>query len=157
MSGLLADFNGRFEAAFGYPPGENRLVAASPEAGRAAAEALAAAGAPAELVEFYGRVAELAMPDVANGFFIHPVEDVLDGAQPTRLTGAAEDAITVFGSDGGGGLLAFGAAKGEIYHLAGGALVGSTYEVSPNGFTVLSPDLSGLLARLLAELIDALP
>ncbi|MGK5683735.1 hypothetical protein [Actinoplanes sp. URMC 104] len=139
-----------FEQRHGFPPGDNVVVAGTD--GRAAE--LSAAGAPAELVEFYRHVRAVVLPDVENGWFIHPAEQVLDGireVQPTELTGAVRDDIVVFATDGGGALYAMNRAGDRVYRLAGGALPGSTYDADESDVTVVAHDLWGFLETVRAE------
>jgi hypothetical protein len=155
MSDLLSKLMRNFEDGFGYPPGENRLYRATLERGRSAAEALAALGAPAELINFYQEIDQLSMPDVKNGFFVHSCEDVVNGMkgeQPTRLTGYIDDKIVVFGSDGGGGLFALSSTNGQVYRLSGGASVGSIYEVDEAGVNIIKPTFWSYLNYLRNEL-----
>lgn len=143
------------EALFGYPTGRNGVLVAPPADGRAAVHRLAAAGVDGDLAVLYGHVAEVSFPDVAGGLFVHPAAHVVEGlrgAQPTRLTGAADDAITVFGSDGGGALFALGAAQPTVYRLRDGAWLGAVYEVEARGLDVVAPDVPGFLTFLRDEI-----
>lgn len=160
MSNLLSKLMRHFEDGFGYPPGENRLRTATPERGRAAAEALTVIGAPAELINFYQKVDSLSMPDVENGFFVHSYVDVangIKGEQPTRLTGSIDDEICIFGSDGGGGLFALSLTNGEVYRLSGGASIGSVYEVDEAGVDVVESNFWGFMNYLHTKLSNFIP
>jgi len=150
----------RFECAFGYPPGNNVVVATDTEAGREAVRMLTAAGIGGDLLDFYARVEHVSLPDIGNGYFIHPAEDVANGArngQPTAVTGAVRDRITVFGSDGGGGLFALNAAGDKVYRLDEGSLIGSVYDVEDHGVDVVAADLEGFLEYLRDRVSETLP
>lgn len=88
------------------------------------------------------------MPDVGNGFFVHPYEDVINGIkgeQPTRLVGATEDSVVVFGSDGGGSLFALSQTRRTIYRLLDGPVVGSTYETDDKDAVAVGRELCEFL------------
>lgn len=90
-----------FESDRGYPPGVNRVVEAGE--GRRGGEAAARADLPPALAMFYRTIHEVLLPDVGNGYFVHPLDHVLDELTrlgPVRLPGSCPG--VVFGSDGGG-------------------------------------------------------
>ncbi|MFK0249919.1 hypothetical protein ACIQUM_34910 [Amycolatopsis azurea] len=154
MSFLSAEFERSFEARFGYPPGENRVFAGDRD-DSGVLEELAKLGAPAGLLDFYAQVREVSLPDVGNGIFLHPAGHVIAGllgAMPTRLTGAVEDEIIVFGSDGGGSLFALSKAGGHIRRLRGGSFLEGAYEADPRGTMVVAKDLREFLDGILTEL-----
>lgn len=155
MSKLTATLMSDFEARFGYPPDENVILTATPESGAESLQILSAIEAHSDLLDFYSRVEEVSLPDVANGFFISSAEAVvagIDNWQPVEIVGAFVDTIVVFGSDGGGGLFALNSTGEKVYHLTGGALVGSSYDADEAGAKVISADLWGFLEYLRSEL-----
>ncbi|WP_159104054.1 hypothetical protein [Streptomyces sp. CdTB01] len=155
MSKLTSRLMRNFEARFGYPPGENVLLKADPELRTKAVQALSAIDAPRDLIDFYSQVEEITLPDVENGLFVHSMQAVVEGVagnQPTEVVGAVKGSVTVFGSDGGGGLLALNRAGDKVYRLSGGSLIGSTYEVEDSGVQVISNGFSGFLDYLRREL-----
>ncbi|MEV6304897.1 hypothetical protein AB0M02_36170 [Actinoplanes sp. NPDC051861] len=79
-----------FDTYYPFPPGRNEVVLADP--GRSLP-----GGTPPDLTAFYRVVEEVTMPDIGNGFFIHPPVLLSDG-----------DHGTVFASNGGGILYAIG-------------------------------------------------
>jgi hypothetical protein len=122
VSDLALRFTDNFGAQFGYPPGENVLVRAVPQAGRHAVQALSSLGVPQDLLRFYAQVERVSLPDLDNGLFIHPADDVADGLtgnQPTQVAGGINGHIVVFGSDGGGGLIVMAVPDGRILMLRG--------------------------------------
>jgi hypothetical protein len=157
VSALARRFVENFEQTHGYEPGENGVDVVA-DGSTQAAEALSAAGVPADLVDFYSHVEAVNLPDVDNGYFIHSADRVLDGIrgeQPTELTGTVRDTITVFGSDGGGGLFAVNQAGDRVYRLGGGSLIGSTYDADDSEATVTASSLweflEGLRAKVASE------
>ncbi|MFC3385430.1 PqqD family protein [Couchioplanes azureus] len=151
MAGIVRNF----EQTHGYPPGENVVRTAAPGDSSALPGGTSVAGLHDDLAAFYSRVEEVSLPDVGNGFFVHPLEDVVagrvEGFQPTGLRGSVNDAITVFGSDGGGGLFALNESGDRVYRLSGGSLVASVYEVDDSGVAVVATDLWAFLDHLLDE------
>ena len=148
MSRLADAVMQTFESTFGYPPGDHIVVEADAETGQHAVRELTAAGIGGDLLDFYAKVVQVSFPDVENGFFIHSVENIVEGGHPTKLTGAANDEITVFGSDGGGGLFALNAAGDKVYRLAGGSLVGPVYEVDESGLDIVASNFESFLIQL---------
>ncbi|WP_149182991.1 hypothetical protein [Streptomyces sp. TRM49041] len=103
---MLEQTLAHFETAYGYPPGDNYVLVADDQS-RAAAARLEDAAVPTALVTFYSSIAELRLPDVDHGHFIHSSDLVLDHLAeygPVRLTNDCTG--IVFGSDGGGILFA---------------------------------------------------
>ncbi|MEV5508226.1 hypothetical protein [Streptomyces orinoci] len=106
INAMLEQTLARFETVYGYPPGGNKVVVADQQS-RAAAARLQGAAVPAALVAFYSSIAELQLPDIDHGYFIHSPDLVLD-----HLTEYGRVRLTdhrtgiVFGSDGGGILFA---------------------------------------------------
>ncbi|MDT0452761.1 SMI1/KNR4 family protein [Streptomyces hesseae] len=145
----------RFEATYGYEPGENRLVEATGKPKHDMLRALATAGAPADLVEFYGQVECVSLPDVGNGIFVDPIEEVIEGAagsQPTQVTGSINGSILVFGSDGGGGLFVLMPSDSKVYRISGGSLIASTYDVNDSGLEVVADTFDGFLDYIFDQL-----
>jgi len=158
LSRLAAEFTRHFEARFGYPVGDNGVVRVVSVGRQRLLDDLVGAGVGGDLVTFYSYVGSVSLPDLGSGFFVHAAEDVLDGVrgeQPTRVTGAVDDEITVFGSDGGGGLFALNAAQDKVYRLSEGALFGATYDVSSSGVHLAARGLWEFLGYLLSELSHA--
>ena len=151
VSALATRFEQGFEARFGYLPGENRVVSVSVDA-LSLADGM---GLPGELLALYSYFDEVTLPDLGNGIFVGSLAWVVDGIRgnlPTRVCGAVEDSIVVFGSDGGGALIALSSSGRGVYKLSGGALVGSVYDVDERGFRTVSHDLWGFLAWIREEL-----
>ncbi|MEU7525111.1 hypothetical protein AB0A74_05210 [Saccharothrix sp. NPDC042600] len=116
-----------FQARFGYPPDEQTI------GGPAAADELARASGvlPEQLLTFYRHVSEVDLPDVFNGFFIHPLNTVLanlpDPLTPKHAPGLTDSSLVVFGSDGGGTLFALGTEDGVVYVLPVGEIRDGAY------------------------------
>lgn len=77
-SRLSAEFERGFEARFGYPPGENRVLAAEGVVS-GDLEELAKLGVPTGLLDFYACVREVSLPDLGNGVFVHSARQVIAG------------------------------------------------------------------------------
>ncbi|MCP2269152.1 hypothetical protein LV75_001640 [Actinokineospora diospyrosa] len=151
LGGLMAGF----EAHYGYAPDENEVVRRSVALDEATSAGLVGLGAPGELVGFYAVVGEVSLPDVGSGWFIDSAEDVVafarDGVRPAGVSGALDGGIVVFGTDGGGGLLAIAGVDGRVYRLREGAFVKTMYEVETAGLEVLAADFPGFLRYLLDQ------
>ncbi|MBC9731494.1 hypothetical protein [Streptomyces sp. TRM68367] len=158
MRELAERFVDQFEETYGYPPDDHEVIAVSPGDEAEVRRRLEDANVSGDLVDLYSQLETVSLPDLENGYFIHSADELLEGmrgGQPNRVVGAVEDSITVFGSDGGGGLFALNAAQDKVYRLSGGALVGAVYEVDPPGLEIVSDGLSGYLGFLEAELTQA--
>nr|BFD87033.1 hypothetical protein StreXyl84_64340 [Streptomyces sp. Xyl84] len=115
ISTMLDQMLALFETAYGYPLGDNGVLMADDESRSAAAQLQSTAAVPAALVAFYSSIAELRLPDIGHGYFIHSPDLVLDhltGNGPVRLTDHSTG--IVFGSDGGGILFALDQA-GQVH------------------------------------------
>lgn len=97
---------------FGYEISANEL--GSPAAG-------IPDSVPPALSTMYAAFDGLSMPDVHNGYFIHPVASVASAMErePTRISSAPHRRIHVFGSDGGGGRFALRLDDGVVFHVPG--------------------------------------
>ncbi|MEU9110917.1 S1 RNA-binding domain-containing protein [Streptomyces sp. NPDC048483] len=110
MTAELADRMAAFEATYGYPPSVNEVRPASDDQCLAAALLrLAHPDASSHLTTFYATVHEVSLPDIGNGYFLHPPEHVraeLTAEGPVRIGPDPAHTAVVFGSDGGGLLFA---------------------------------------------------
>jgi hypothetical protein len=109
-----------FQSRFGFEPGVNQLGPPAAEQALASLQAIVPRPA-ADLIDFYRCIGQVSLPDVGNGYFIHPADLVARQAadgEPRRIGPPHELDILVFGSDGGGALYAVPAAKpGPVYRL----------------------------------------
>jgi hypothetical protein len=156
MEALTSVFMERFQLAFGYPPGENCVEPASGAFGAGGEELVGVEGVPEDLVVFYRRVGRVSLPDVGSGFFVHSVGQAVAGLWgdlPTRIVGAREDSIVVFGSDGGGALFALSVTDGAtVYRLPPSGVEGGVYREGVLPCEVVASDLAGFLCLLEREL-----
>ncbi|MCY1145274.1 hypothetical protein OWR29_45360 [Actinoplanes sp. Pm04-4] len=138
-----------FEARVGFPPGEHRVGGPASAAELAGLRQLHGDALPADLLLFYGVVAEVDLPDVDAGYWIHrPAPAGEDPGHPRRLSDGRR--IVVFGSDGGGALFALPAGSGgPVLRLSGGAVVGDVYDA--DGATAVAGDLAVFLSFLRRE------
>ncbi|MFE3499292.1 hypothetical protein [Kitasatospora sp. NPDC059160] len=105
----LAGFTRSFAARYGFPPGENALVHAT-ESGRRAAAALGELlPVPPDLATLYGVLDRASLPDLDNGYFIHPPGAVTGHVREYGVPVIQGERLAlVFGSDGAGHLFATG-------------------------------------------------
>lgn len=129
-----------FEETHGYPPGENTVLLADGGT-RAVAESLGTNHrVPPALLSLYSVVDGVSLPDVGNGYFVHPpsaAAEHLDEYGAVRLT--EDNCGVVFASDGGGTLYAIG-ADGRIHR--------STAPSWVDEFEVVATDLRDFLEQL---------
>ncbi|MEV0254388.1 hypothetical protein AB0H82_08965 [Streptomyces sp. NPDC050732] len=155
MEGYATSFTEQFERKFGYPPDEN-FVARAAEPSPALDELSAAEGVPQDLVAFYQKVAEVSLPDLESGFFIHPVGHTLSGMRgdlPTRIMGSREDSVIVFGSDGGGSLYALSGTDGStVYRLPPSRVEGGVYSEGTAPCEIMASTLADHLSAVESEL-----
>jgi hypothetical protein len=159
MSLIASKVAQNFEATFGYPPGTNVVARADTDSGSRAVALLSDHGINGDLLDLYSKIEKVSLPDVDRGFFIHSAEEVSDGirdGQPTKLTGAVDEDIVVFGSDGGGALFALSPAN-KVYRLDGGAMVGSVYDAGDGDVSIIAWDLWGFLEFLKGEVMRWVP
>ncbi|MEU2166045.1 hypothetical protein [Streptomyces sp. NPDC019208] len=156
---LVGEFVSGFEAVHGYPPGEHSVGLVPAGESAAVAEASAGRGLPGPLLAYYGHLGAVALPDLDDGIWIDDAASlaaqVEAGNYPNRLTGAVDDGVSVFATDGGGGMYALSHTTGCVYHLTAGALVGSTYDLDEAGYRIAAVDLWSFLEQLHARLTAA--
>ncbi|MEV7404536.1 hypothetical protein AB0N93_29625 [Streptomyces sp. NPDC091267] len=106
-SAELGDVMSMFLQTHGFPPGENAVLPATEESSQATDALLDLTPIPSDLTTLYRVVREVSLPDVENGFFVHPASTV---AEHFRAYGSVqtddEPRALVFASDGGGHLFA---------------------------------------------------
>jgi hypothetical protein len=109
-----------FQSRFGFEPGINQLGPPPAEQALASLQAIVPRPA-ADLSDFYRCIGQVSLPDIGNGYFIHPADLVARQAahgEPRRIGPPHELDVLVFGSDGGGALYAVPAATpGPVYRL----------------------------------------
>lgn len=155
MARLAAEFTRTFEATHGFEPGDNYVRLADPQARPSTANARDLL--PEPLADFYGVVTEVCLPDVHYGFFVESVQSVLADAgtvYPTKAVGAVAGDIVVFGTNGGGDLIAM-TADGRVYVMRGASDRASVLDVDEAGVRAAFRDLGEFLAFLGSHLRDA--
>ncbi|MFJ3274600.1 hypothetical protein [Streptomyces sp. NPDC086776] len=159
MDLLAAEFVSGFEAVHGYPPGEHIVCRVPVGEGPGVVEALARQGVAGPLLEYYSHLGSVELPDLGTGIWIDDVSSltaqVEAGNYPNRLTGAVDDTVSVFATDGGGGMYALSHTTGDVYHLTAGALTGSCYDLDETGYSTAAEDLWSFLDQLHARLATA--
>ncbi|MFD7942465.1 hypothetical protein [Streptomyces sp. NPDC059744] len=122
--------------------------------------ALARQGVADPLLEYYSHLSSVELPDLGAGIWIDDASSltaqVEAGNYPNRLTGAVDDMVSVFATDGGGAMYALSRTTGRVYHLTAGALIGSTYDLDETGYRIAAEDLWDFLEQLHARLAAAL-
>ncbi|MFI6027947.1 hypothetical protein [Amycolatopsis magusensis] len=127
-----------FEHTYGYPPGENRIAPAEDRpTGR---ESDFHPDMPAILTVFYRTIHEVLLPDIGNGYFVHPLGHVLNELTeqgPVHLPESTQG--VVFGSDGGG----------ILYAISDGGTIHRSQVASRDfDFAPLATDLTDFLDQL---------
>ena len=92
MTANVAQLLETFQSRFGFEPGVNEL--GPPTAKQTLASLQAIAPRPAtDLVDFYRCIGHVSLPDIGNGYFIHPADRIRRNRHPEqlghRLAGAA--------------------------------------------------------------------
>ncbi|MFK4066751.1 hypothetical protein [Streptomyces sp. NPDC029674] len=129
-----------FEDTFGYPPGDNEVFLADEESRAAAARLKEVMDMPRGLTSLYAVIAELSLPDIDHGYFVHTPAQILDDIDQyghVRVTAHATG--VVFGSDGGGILFALD-SDGRVHR--------STTASWSDDFEVYAPTLVHFLEQL---------
>lgn len=104
-----------FEETHGYPAGDNEVALADHETRTAVTLLTNHRPEYAALLSLFAVIDSVSLPDIGNGYFIHPPSTVTAhlheyGAVPLEN----DDHGLVFGSDGGGNLFAL-AANGTVH------------------------------------------
>lgn len=142
-----------FESRFGFPAGEHVVAGPATAAELAGLAGLHGAALPAGLMALHRVVAEVRLPDVGNGYWIHrPPPPGEDPGHPRLLDDGR--AVVVFGSDGGGALFALpGGSDAPVLRLADGASLGGRYDADRAGTVAAS--LREFLVSLRIEIATA--
>ena len=152
LQSSVDDLLHEFENRRGYPPDENLVVAASRPAGAVIAHELDGR-VPSAVVEFFDAVEEVSLPDVWNGYFLGPVDRVIDAyvdASPRFITvdGEVLEVLTV-GSDGGGALYCVCLNEpAPVFRLDQASIQGGVATTPPGFVRQLAPDFPGFLDAL---------
>lgn len=141
-----------FEPRFGFPPGEHEISGPATAAELAGLADLHGDTLPADLLAFHQVVAEVQLPDINNGYWIHrPPLPGEDPGHPRLLSDGRT--VAVFGSDGSGALFALSTGKSApVLRLSGGAFPGEAYDA--DSATVVAADLRDFLAFLRREVTE---
>ncbi|MFD5326888.1 hypothetical protein [Streptomyces sp. NPDC127092] len=114
-SAALAKLMQSFHARYGFEPGRNAVVLATEESHQATGALVELTPIPSDLTTMYWVIDEVSLPDVENGYFVHPASLVADHFREygaVRIDG--EEPALVFASDGGGHLFAL-AGSGRVW------------------------------------------
>ncbi|MFD1151874.1 hypothetical protein [Saccharothrix hoggarensis] len=149
---LLRRFQETFEARHGHPPGDNRVEPRT--AGRTGDHDL-----PPQLGEFYEQVDAVWLEDLHHGYFVHPLDHVVDAEAtglPTRVPEVSAGRFVTFGSTGGGDLYAVSCFGGPVYRLPAARVVDNVYTSAGLPPSMVAEDFSAFLGLITAELRRAL-
>lgn len=156
---LAGEFMAGLHAVSGYPPEDHTVCLISAEEGAAAVATLGRGGVAGSLLKFYAQLGSVCLPDLEAGIWIDDaaslIRQVEAGNYPRLLAAAVDDGVSVFATDGGGGMYAVSHSSGYVYHLTLGALTGSTYDVDEAGYTITAPSLTVFLHQLRDRLAHA--
>ncbi|MFF2819698.1 hypothetical protein ACFVT9_29775 [Kitasatospora cineracea] len=112
---VLAKLMESLQARHDFEPGSNLVVHASVASHQATDKLVELTPIPSDLTTMYWVIAEVSLPDVENGYFVHPASLVADHFREygaVRTDG--EEPALVFASDGGGHLFAL-AGSGRVW------------------------------------------
>jgi hypothetical protein len=110
---------------------------------------------PDELVALHRHVGPVSLPDIGNGYFLHPIAGVVGMPErPGRADQIGEPLagnvdVVVFGGNGGGDLYALAVTDGRVFRLREAACAGGVYDGTDEGVTVVGTDLRHFLERFL--------
>jgi hypothetical protein len=142
-----------FESRFGFSPGDHDVSGPATAAELDGLAVLHGDALPVDLLTLHRVVAEVQLPDVNNGYWIHrPPLAGEDPGHPRRLDDGRS--VVVFGSDGGGALFALSAGSGApVLRLSGGASPpGGAYEAECAA--VVAADLQDFLTFLRSQVSE---
>jgi len=128
-----------FDTYYPFPPGENEVVLADPDQ-RSLDATPTNPDTPPDLTAFYKVIKEVTMPDIGNGFFIHPPDLVVAQLAEGPVLLSDGNTGTVFASNGGGILYVIG--PDNTVHRSHDASTDS-------GFEPVATDLRDFLGQVL--------
>lgn len=144
----LAALTRSFLATHGFPPGHNAVMPATDDSHRAVSALVDLTPIPSDLTTLYWGISEATLPDVDNGYFIHPPAMV---AEHFREYGSApidgEFNALIFASDGGGCLFALG-DSGHVWKSATASWTST--------FDLVATDLQEFLEQLGRQIANQL-
>jgi hypothetical protein len=135
----LRSFLNSFERIYGYPPDDNKITTV---AGGDSASTRQLSTHPAvspALSDFYTVIENVTLPDIGNGYFVHPARHVLDDLTHDGPVRVGQSGAVIFGSDGGGILFAI-SPDGTIHR--------SHTASRDSDFKVIATDLHDFLDQL---------
>ncbi|MFJ3913877.1 hypothetical protein [Streptomyces vinaceus] len=141
----LAKLMASFQARFGFEPGSNKVVLASEESHQATDALVELTPIPSDLTTMYWVIDEISLPDVENGYFVHPASLVADHFREygaVQIDG--EEPALVFASDGGGHLFAL-AGSGRIWRSTTASWL-DQFDLAASGLQEFFEGLSRLIS-----------
>ncbi|MFC8722871.1 hypothetical protein [Kitasatospora sp. NPDC057198] len=144
----LAALMRSFLPTHGFPPGDNAVALATADGHRAASALAELTPIPADLATLHRVIAEVSLPDVDSGYFVHSPATVAAHFREYGLAPVDGERIApVFASDGGGRLFAIG-GSGRIWKSAAASWSAD--------FTVAAASLREFLEQLGGRIADQL-
>ncbi|MEU4742210.1 hypothetical protein AB0G02_17345 [Actinosynnema sp. NPDC023658] len=153
MKLLVERFESTFEQINGYEA-EGNLVEPMSTGAPATPD-----GLPDDLIKLYQAVREVRLPDLENGYFIHPIEFILNAranGTPMHSSEISDGQIYVFGSNGGGDLFAVPFTGAPVYLLPPGRVHSNVYRSTAMFPQKISNDIESFLLLLESKLERAI-
>lgn len=148
MQATVARLEANSQSLLGYPVGAGENVVA---------EAVAAGlpDLPPSLAALYRVIGEVSLPDIGNGYFIHPpghlAESVARGMPVRADTAVLAGPVVTFGSGGGGTLYCISAGSGTVWALPEGEIDNGVYRGGMAAPRLIAASVEEFLDRLLEE------
>ena len=144
----LARLMQTFLSTHGFPPGDNAVMLATDASHSATSALVDLTPIPSDLTTLYWVISEALLPDVDNGYFIHPPDMVARHfAEHGPVPIEGEFIALVFASDGGGCLFAIGDG-GQVWKSAAASW--------SSGFELAAASLQEFLEQLGRRVADQL-
>jgi hypothetical protein len=135
----LRSFLSSFESIYGYPPDDNKITTVANGDPAATRQLSTHPAVSPALSDFYTVIDNVTLPDVGNGYFVHPAQLVLDDLTHDGPVRIGQSTAVIFGSDGGGILFA-SSPDGTIYR--------SHTASRDSDFAVIATDIHDFLDQL---------
>jgi len=149
LQSTIAGLEANAPSLLGYPVGEGDNVVTDPTGAPLPADL------PRGLAAMYREIGEVSLPDIGNGYFVHPpsylTESVARGLPVGADTAVLAGPVTTFGSDGGGTLYCVPAASDAVWALPAGEIVNGVYRGGMAAPRLIAASVEEFLDRLLDD------
>lgn len=105
--------------------------------------------------DFYRLCDGISWPDVHNGYFIKPLEKLIESnpdSEPNRTVGSRSEPVLTVGSTGGGDLFVLGKSSQQILLLPPDWLVSGVYRDTNHGIRTLASGFTEFFAACVDDL-----